>query len=529
MDKVIEPYRNNGFVFSHNADNLDGSYLNPIIHTDFSDPDVCKVGDDYFMTASSFSNLPALPILHSKDLVNWKTINYAVKDRLPFDKYDKPHYGHGIWAPSIRFHNGYFYIYVGMPDEGIFVTRTNDIYGEWEPLTCLKSARGYIDTCPFWDDDGQAYLVHGFANSRIGFKSVLAIQKMSNDGMSLEDEFRIVFDGNENYPTIEGPKLYKKDDYYYILAPALGVTEGVQVCLRSKNIYGPYEDRIVLEQGDTIINGPHQGALVEANGKDYFIHFQDKGAYGRIPHLQPVEWINGFPMMGEVNTQKEIYQPILKGKKPIENCEVMSDIYSDDFRNSFNSTFQWNCNINKENYSLDKYDYLRLFAKKGYDETHSVIMANNLLTQKFPNNNFRATTKFKLNLQKVGDKCGFGILSDSYSSIEVFKTKNGYSVSHLFGEYVKESEEVSEFYTNTNEIDFTEIYLRICVNEIDAHAVCTFSYSFDSENFVTFKNEHIATTSTWVGAKTFMYCLSNFNENENSFIDVDYVVFDNEK
>ncbi len=525
MDKFIEKFRQNGFPISHNADNKDGTFTNPIIHTDFSDPDVICVDGEYYMTASSFTNLPALPILHSKDLVNWQTINYAVKTRLPYEKFDTPHYGHGVWAPAIRYYNGYFYIYVGMPDEGIFVTRTKDVRGEWEPLKCIKEGRGYIDTCPFWDEDGEAYLVHGFAKSRIGFKSVLAINKMSKDGMSLTDEFRIVFDGNEKYPTIEGPKLYKKDGFYYILAPALGVTTGVQVALRSQNIYGPYEDKIVLEQGDTTTNGPHQGGLVTCEGRDYFIHFQDKGAYGRIPHLQPVEWIDGFPMMGELNSSKNLYQPVITYNKPSKG-EVLSDIYSEDFRNSFNLTLQWNCNINENNYSLDNYDFLRLYARNAFDKTHSILKSSNLITQKFPNNNFTVTTKLLLNLQQVGDKTGFGILSDDYSTLNITKTTKGYILSHLFGKNYRDTGVVTEFIVDTKNIDLSEIYLRIDVQEIDNKAICTFSYSLDGITFNKFNDTLVATTSTWVGAKTFHYCLSDFADDKNSFVDIDYIVFE---
>lgn len=525
MDNFIKSHRENGFTASYVADLGNNTFKNPILHTDFSDPDVIKVDDNFYMVASSFSNLPGLPILHSKDLVNWETVNYAIKDRLPFEKYDKPNYGHGVWAPSIRYNDGYFYIYFGMPDEGIFVTRTKDILGEFEPLVCIKEGRGYIDTCPFWDDDGSAYLVHGFAKSRIGFKSVLAIQKMSYDGLSLLDEFRIVFDGNENFETIEGPKLYKRDGFYYILAPALGVTNGVQVALKSNNIYGPYEPKIVLEQGTSITNGPHQGGLVSIEDKDYFIHFQDKGAYGRIPHLQPVNWIDGFPMMGEYNKELDVYQPVLNGEIPVLNQEKLADVYSDDFRNSFNNTFQWNANINQDNFSLENYDFLRLFAKNAYDKTHSIMMASNLLTQKFPDNNFCVTTKFCLNLQKNGDKCGFGILGDEYSSLEIYKTKNGYSLSHIFGSYKSETKELSEYPLFTKEFKQDYIYLRISIKEIENQAVCTFSYSLDSENFNELSNTHIATTSMWVGAKTFVYCLSDYENQNDSYVDIDYIVF----
>lgn len=525
MDNFIKKYRENGFPFSYNATIDDNMYKNPIIHTDFSDPDVIKVGDDYFMTASSFNNVPALPILHSKDLVNWKTINYAVKDALPFEKYDLPRYGEGVWAPSIRYNDGYFYIYFGMPDEGIFVARTKDIYKDFEPLVCIKEGKGYIDVCPFWDDDGKAYIVHGFAKSRIGFKSVLAIQEMSYDGLSLLDNFRIIFDGNEKFQTIEGPKLYKRDNLYYILAPALGVTYGVQLALKSENIFGPYEPKIVLEQGSTDINGPHQGGLVSKDEKDYFIHFQDKGAYGRIPHLQPVEFIDGYPMMGEYNKDLNVNQPVITHEMPIRGQEVCSDIYSDDFREStYNNTFQWNANIDKDNFYMHD-DYLRLFANKKYDSTHSIMKASNLLTQKFPDSNFTVTTKFVLNLKNIGDTSGFGILSDDYSTISVTKTHNGYVLSHNFGLFIEKQNEASEYSLSSTEFTQNEIYLRIKVTEIDKKAVCSFFYSLDSENFIELKNTHIATTATWVGAKTFVYALSDFKNDKESYVDIDYIVF----
>jgi len=130
-----------------------GNYKNPIIYADYSDPDIIKVGDEFFMTASSFNCVPALPILHSKDLVNWEIINYAIK-RLPDKAFDLPQHGCGVWAPSIRYHDGYFYIFHGDPDRGIYMVRTNDIYGEWEPPVLKKEAKGWIDPCPLWDDDG---------------------------------------------------------------------------------------------------------------------------------------------------------------------------------------------------------------------------------------------------------------------------------------------------------------------------------------------------------------------------------------
>ena len=197
------------------ADLGDGTYKNPILYGDYSDPDVIRVGDDFYMTASTFTYVPGLPILHSKDLVNWELINYAVK-KLP-DRYNVPVHGCGVWAPAIRYNDGKFYIYYGDPDIGIFMTYTEDIYGEWSDLILVKEAVGIIDTCPIWDDDDKAYIVHGYANSRCGIKSHLAVCEMTWDGTKAISEDKIIFNGTISQPTIEGPKAYKRDGYYLSL------------------------------------------------------------------------------------------------------------------------------------------------------------------------------------------------------------------------------------------------------------------------------------------------------------------------
>ncbi|MCB0629654.1 MAG: glycoside hydrolase 43 family protein, partial [Lewinella sp.] len=283
------------FVYAqvYQPDLGNGKYKNPIIHADYSDPDVVRVGDDFFMVASSFNCVPGLPLLHSKDLVNWSIINNVIQKLEPAEAFDQPQHGNGVWAPSIRYHAGWYYVFYGDPDYGIYMCRTRNPWGEWEPPHLVRAAKGWIDACPFWDDDGNAYLVHAFAGSRAAIKSILVLHKMSIDGTVLLDDGVLVFDGHKDHPTIEGPKMYKRNGYYYIFAPGGGVEFGWQTVLRSRNIYGPYEDKIVLSQNDTDINGPHQGAWIDTpNGESWFVHFQDKRAYGRITHLQPAEWKN---------------------------------------------------------------------------------------------------------------------------------------------------------------------------------------------------------------------------------------------
>lgn len=199
------------------ADNGDGTYKNPVLHADYSDPDAIRVGDDFYLTASSFNAAPGLPILHSKDLVNWQIVNYVFNEQEPKEVFKKPQQGNGVWAPAMRFHNGEFYIYYGDPDFGIYMTKTKNPAGVWSKPLLIKEAKGWIDSCPFWDDDGEAYLVHAFAGSRAGIKSVLVVNRLNRDGTRLLDDGVMVFDGHAAHPTVEGPKFYKRNGFYYIL------------------------------------------------------------------------------------------------------------------------------------------------------------------------------------------------------------------------------------------------------------------------------------------------------------------------
>jgi beta-xylosidase len=166
------------------SDNGDGTYTNPILQADYSDPDVIRVGDDFFMTASSFNSSPGLPILHSKDLVNWQIVNHALPI-LPNDVYDLPQPSKGVWAPCMRFYNNEYYIYWGDPDFGVFMVKTNDPQGNWEKPVLVKEGKGMIDPSPLWDEDGKAWLVTAWAGSRAGVNSIITIWRMSPNGTEL--------------------------------------------------------------------------------------------------------------------------------------------------------------------------------------------------------------------------------------------------------------------------------------------------------------------------------------------------------
>ncbi len=313
------------------ADQGDGTYRNPILYADYSDPDVIRVGTDFYLTASSFNAVPGLPILHSKDLVNWELIGHVYGAQPPLDVYNKPQHGSGSWAPALRYHNGEFYIFYPDPGYGIYMTKASKPAGPWSAPLLIKQVKGWIDPCPFWDDDGHAYLINAMSASRSALKSTLIISRMSPDGTRLLDAGTLVYDGHGADPTVEGPKFYKRNGYYYIFAPAGGVPRGWQLALRSRKIYGPYERKVVLAQGSTAINGPHQGAWVDTpGGESWFVHFQDQGPYGRVVHLQPLQWVDDWPVIGNHG------EPVSTFRKPAVGkvYPIMTPATSDEFNDS---------------------------------------------------------------------------------------------------------------------------------------------------------------------------------------------------
>ena len=408
----------------HYSDQGNGRFRNPILFADYSDPDVIRVGDTYYMTASSFNYTPGLPILVSKDLVNWKLVNYALKN-IPGERFNIPRHSEGVWAPSIRYHEGMFYIYYGMPDEGYFVVRTKDPYGEWEEPVCVLEGKGLIDPCPIWDDDGRAYVIHGYAKSRSGFKSILGVFEMSPDGLKAISEDHFIFDGNDpKHPavTIEGPKVYKRDGYYYIWAPAGGVKDGWQVVLRSRDIHGPYEIKEVMHTGNTVINGPHQGGLVDTvNGDEWFIHFQDRGLYGRICHLQPVSWDNGWPIVGVNPDENKVGEPVFERDKPDTGAGDEEKMYlesSDDFvGGNYGLCWQWLGNhteafCQQKNFCRNG---LRLNALNVSGEENPIIWRSaNVLTQKLVFPVFETEIQVDISGLKAGERAGICMTGGQY-------------------------------------------------------------------------------------------------------------------
>ena len=548
--------------------NLQGNrYCNPIINADYSDPDVCRVGNDYYMTASSFACFPGLQILHSTDLVNWTIIGAALKDHYPvlpqykgtdLDYRKKIQHGNYVWAPAIRYHDGWFYIYWGDPDQGLFMVKTQDPAGDWTEPVLVKEGKGLIDCCPLWDSDGKAYLSHGCAGSRAGVKSVLFVAPLSADGTHVTGPSRMVYDGHEDQPTIEGTKFYKHDGYYYIFSPAGGVKYGWQVELRSKSPYGPYEEKVTLAQGKSKVNGPHQGAWVDTqNGEDWFLHFQDKHAYGRVVHLQPAKWKDGWLVIGEDKDGDGCGDAVASWKKPNLPSSGNVQPQEDDEFNSNELGKQWQfegpwsqywyfCDANNGR--------LRLYGPQQPEGFKNLSDLQNMLLQKLPAENFTATARVRFipnpDFKPKGEEGGFMLMGQDYAGIKFVSTADGCALRYVTckgAQKGKTEQTVAETslpikamqkpYTQKYAVDDIPqprsatpyIYVRVKVwstgigNAIQGHA--QFSWSKDGKQYKDVGEPFTIVEGKWIGAKLGFYCMKPASKNDSPFLDVDWIHF----
>ena len=375
------------------GDQGNGRFRNPILKSDYSDPDVIRHGDDFYLVASDF-HFMGMQVLHSKDLVNWQVIG-QVFDRLDVDpKYDQmTAYSQGTWAPALRFHDGEFYVFVCTPQDGLFMWHAKNAAGPWSKTVTVKAVAKWEDPCPFWDDDGQAYLVHSVYGA-----GPLILHKMSADGTRLLDEGQEIYRGK----VAEGPKLFKRNGDYYISLPEGGVTGGWQTVLRSKKIYGPYERREVLPA-----DSPHQGALVDLkNGEAWFISFKSAGYLGRICYLNPVTWgADGWPVFGDEG------KPVDEWKKPDvgKQYPVARARSSDEFSSrTLSPIWQWNHNPVADAWSLAaRPGFLRLQARPAAD----LPLARNTLTQKLWDSAGVVDVRLDVGSMKNGQKAGFAFMS----------------------------------------------------------------------------------------------------------------------
>ena len=452
-----------------------GFYRNPVLNADYSDPDVVRVGEDFYMVCSEFHYM-GMPVLHSRDLVNW-TIIGKVYDSLKHDpKYDNMEaYAQGSWAPAIKYHDGKFYVYFCTPNEGLYMSTATDPAGPWSPLHEVVRVSGWEDPCPFWDDDGNAYLGH----STVGAGPII-IHKMSPDGTRLLDDGVIVYVGK----IAEGTKIYKRNGYYYLIIPEGGIKTGWQTVLRAKSIYGPYERKVVLQTGATNINGPHQGSLVELeSGESWFMHFQDVGTLGRVCHLQPVTWIDDWPLMGLNGEPVSIYKKPNVGKDYERRLPQTSDEFNEP---NLGLQWQWNHNPVNECWSLSKRPgYLNLDAL--YAE--NIFRARNTLTQKIMGDSGIVTTEMNTENTVHGQTAGLAFLAGREENwIGVVKEGDNTFIKAV----------TAGTRCHGPRTDSCNVWFRAV---IDLNQTTEFYFSVDGENFMQLGGPCRLEAGFWKGAR----------------------------
>lgn len=487
------------------GDQGNGTYINPVLNADYSDPDVIRVDGKYYMVASDFHFI-GMQVLESEDLVNWHIISQV------YDRFDYPgwnenkHYGGGSWAPSIRYHDGRFFVFFCTYEEGLFMSSAEDPHGPWSPLHCVKEIPKWEDPCPFWDDDGQAYL--GRSRHRAG---PIIIHKMSVDGKQLLDEGVTVYTG----PVAEGTKFLKKDGYYYLIIPEGGVGQGWQTVLRSRNIYGPYEKKVVLEQGSTHINGPHQGALVDTpDGNWWFFHFQETHPRGRVVHLQPTRWHDGWPLMGVDIDGNGIGEPVYVWAKdhhhattPSHSPTLITQL-SDDFSNKdsfwvgdhqrqLGLQWQWNHNPHDEAWSLSE--------RKGWLTLHALraeflATSHNMLTQKTVGYESVATTRIDCSGMQEGTHAGLLCSGNLFMGIGIAKM-NGKLQLYIEDNGKREMQRM---------ISQKMIELRVTIDsERNTHQ---FAYSTDGKKFTPIGKVFALRMGSWKGSRVGLYCYNTLHD-----------------
>ncbi len=489
--------------------NVEQVYTNPILYSDYSDPDVIRDGTNYYLVSSTFEFVPGIPILQSPDLVHWSILTQVlpkIKLAPQYDMKNGDRYGRGVWAPAIRKHNGLFYVFFPTPDEGIFVSTAAQITGPWSDPIAVIAGPGYEDPCPFWDDDGSAYLIHSRLHA-----GPLILHRMAPDGKSVLDDGKEIIRDPKNLPTLEGPKLYKRNGYFYIFAPYGGVAIGPQAVFRSRSIYGPYEYRTVLAQGTTAVNGPHQGAYVETpDGQPWFVHFHSSGAHGRILYLEPVRWEDDWPVIGQAPPGAQTGQPVSAWPAPhhIGPPSSQHPQTSDEFNASVLAPqWEWNHNPDDIHWSLrERPGFLRLRAMQAADLLH----ARNTLTQQMQNKSLEFTARLELRGMQNGMHAGIAMFEKSASGLEVVQSENRRTL-RLFdpGETVPGPAVASQ-----------AVQLRL---RVDADRV-SYSYSLDGgRSFHPIGGPTAITFSWWKGSRPALFAYSNEQNDTAGYADFDWV------
>ena len=510
------------------ADNGNGTYTNPLFYDEFSDPDIIRVGEDYYLAGTTMHSVPGLVVLHSKDLVNWEFSSFC------FDRFDdsddfnlrngKEAYGQGIWAPAIRYHNGKFYIFSNINGHGLQVFISDSAKGPWKH----HQIKGDIyDLSVLFDDDGKIYAIHKYGN--------VTVTELKPDlSGPVEGSSKVVIP--EGNAMGEGHHIYKINGMYYILSADYSPMGRMQ-CARSKSIWGPYETCVISEResfgysaawtvnnvglgrpvpedgfkfknnkpsDETLICSTiHQGGIVQApDGKWWGVSMQDFNAVGRTVCLSPVTWVDGWPYFGlEKNlgrSPRTWFKPNNVVKTPVATYDRCDDFSG----KTFKPIWQWNHNPNDKMWSLNK-------ERKGWLRLHSMpakqlLWAKNSLTQRAIGPVSYTSVKLDASKLKAGDEAGLGAINMPYASLGVVKTDKGLALRC--------------YDQNTNKevvkpLDKKVVWLRLW-GDYDKSQL-QYSYSLDGKNWENIGEQMISPyqLKTFQGVRVALYAFNKKNVN----------------
>ena len=492
----------------------EGTFMNPIVRADFPDPDVIRVGTTYYMVSTTMFHFPGATILKSKDLVHWEYCAQPLKSLLDDDHYNlrdgKNAYARGMWASSIKWHDGKFYLLINGNDHRAWLLSATDPEGEW---TVQRLSRNYYDPGMLFDG-GKVYIVCGINH--------LQMCELDEDFNLLREQEVVVREGSG----LEGCHLYRIGDYYYIYATYGGWPSG-QTVFRSKNIFGPYEERVLVEKWyDRKPNTIHQGALVEdIGGRWWTVMQEDLGALGRFPNLLPVTWKDGWPIVAGGTRPPVSFVESIEGPGNLSTPKTQKTLpTSDDFsQKTLGMQWQWNHNPVPGAWSLEERPgWLRL---KTTGITEDLHQAQGMLTQRiFADPGSASTASIRLDVSKLkeGDRAGISIFQDPYAQICVEKTgKKSYQLMWK-QDKVRNAGRGFEAAEKTHFIKPKEgiVYLRAAIHYGDNKAY--FFYSLDGKNWERFGSEtqQSFNLTVFVGSRFGIFCYAT--KQQGGYADFDW-------
>lgn len=490
---------------------------NPIIFADVPDMSMIRVNDTYYMSSTTMHMNPGVPIMKSKDLVNWQIASYAYETLEDIDAFElnngKNAYGGGTWASSIRYHNGTFYVSTFSNNSNLnYLFYTDD--PEKTPWKKISYQPKIHDHSLFFDDDGKAYMIS--CGGSVGIRQMkddLSGIKEETTKLLIEDADAIT--GKERGLPAEGAQMFKVNGKYYIFLISWPQKSMRTVLLyRSDNIMGPYEGKVVLED-----KGIAQGGIVDTpDGKWYGYFFRDYGSVGRIPYIVPMEWKDGWPVFGDNGRVPEVLN--IDAKQPLIPEIVASDEFNREKEDrDLPLVWQWNHNPNDKYWSVtDRPGYLRL---KTFRLDKSILSAKNTLTQRAFGPQSSADIAIDISNMKDGDIAGLGLLQEKYGIVGV-KMENG--KKFIFTGNAQNSDRGIENYKELESIPLKgkKAYFKISANFKDFADQAYFYYSQDGKNWkpigTTLKMAY--TLSHFMG---YRFALFNYaTQQTGGYVDFDY-------